>query len=182
MASCRLDRTPHGEEGFTESQGSAAAGLELEPTISAVADRIAALLAEARLTDVRVRFAIGDQIHIIRRSVGERKANPIGQLAQRLGLDQSGLHRIARVAERIRGAERQSLLSLIETRQSPLCWSHLEELERVHGLDARLRLAREVAANDLPVRELRRRVRHEETVSKSSSAASPTMDNSALAG
>jgi hypothetical protein len=134
--------------------------------VAEVARGIVAYLAEARRADALARFAVGDLIHAIRYhpSVG---THAVRQVAERLALDESGLRRIARVAERIRPAERPSLLSLTDAQGLPLTWSHIELLERVCGANARIRVARAALEGPLSVHALRRFLRAQETISQS---------------
>lgn len=125
-------------------------------TLARTADRIVTHLAEARRAEAKARFAIGDEIHAVRCAAAMRP-RAVGRLAVRLALDESGLQRMGRVAECILRPERVSLLLLTDPRGLCLTWSHLERLERIHGVPARLALAREILAEGLSVRQLRER-------------------------
>jgi hypothetical protein len=74
-------------------------------------------------------------------------------------MDESGLQRVGRVAERIRGEERRHLLFLRDHEGVPLRWSIFEELERLNSADTRLALAFQVLADNLSMQELRQRIR-----------------------
>jgi hypothetical protein len=156
-----LEETSSAPSGVHRSAdpGTPQDGPASEPTaLARVADQIVTHLAEARRGEAKARFAIGDEIHTIRHAA-TMLPRAVGRLAARLAIDESGLQRIARVAERIRPAERDALLSLTDGRGLPLTWSHLEQLQFVTGVEARLAFAREVLAAGLSVDELRRRLR-----------------------
>jgi hypothetical protein len=122
------------------------------------ARRIVGLLTEARRADVRAHFGAGDEVHGVRcGSSGATKG--VRELAKILGLDESGLQRMGRVSERIRGSERDRLLALVDPIGFPLCWSHIEVLERMRDLSDRLLLAQAVLAEGLSVRDMRKRLR-----------------------
>jgi hypothetical protein len=124
--------------------------------VAVMVQRISAHLAEAHRASTIARFAIGDEIHLIRQS-GD--AASLRRVAALVGLDPSGLQRTSRIAERIRGAERRTLLALVDRRGLPLRWSHFDQLERVRGAEARLALAHAALEENLCVLELRSRVR-----------------------
>jgi hypothetical protein len=119
--------------------------------------KILGYLAEAQRADIEAKFRVGDAIHAMRYSASfDRDA--LRLLADRIALEQSGILRTARVAERIQRGERELLLSLVNARGLPLTWSHLEALQHVRGKAARLELARIALRDDLSVRELKQRV------------------------
>jgi hypothetical protein len=89
------------------------------------------------------------------RSATQISARPIQQVAKMVGMDESALHRIARMAERIRSDERQRLLSIIDFRGLPLLPSLFEELAAVPSATKRLELAQKAIREGLIVRQLR---------------------------
>jgi hypothetical protein len=127
-------------------------------SLGAAAKRIVDLLTEARRGDVRARFAAGDEVHAVRCG-SSGGSTGVRELATFLGLDESGLQRMGRVSERIRGGERDRLLALVDPVGFPLCWSHFEVLERIRDFSDRLVLARAVLAEGLSVRDMRKRLR-----------------------
>lgn len=134
-----------------------AVGSHATAILECAVEQIKAKLVHARRTDACARFEAGDQIHLIRTSP-ELRRGAMRQLAVRLGLHESGLQRMGRTSERIRGAERQQLLGLVDSRGFPLCWSVFEALEGVSGADTRLAFASRVLSEDLAIRELRGRL------------------------
>jgi hypothetical protein len=88
-------------------------------------------------------------------------------LAERLALDVSGLRRIARTAEGIRGEARATLLALTDASGLPLTWSHFELLAGVRGTEARMRAARQSLGGHFSVKKLREHLREQEMISRS---------------
>jgi hypothetical protein len=126
--------------------------------LTGITRRVAESLRRMRHNESCTRFEIGDEVHALRCSadIGPRS---VGRLATLLGMDESGLQRLGRIAERIRGEERSHLLSLRDQNGVPLRWSIFEELERLNSAHTRLALASQVLADNLSVHELRKRIR-----------------------
>ena len=130
-----------------------------------VTQSVADHFADARRATILARFAAGDAVHLIRYESGS--AYMVDQLARRLCVDRSGLMRIARTAERIRAAERTTMLALVDDRGWPLTWSHFSALACVPSRSARTRLARASVNDRLSVKDLRTLIVRE-TISQSS--------------
>jgi hypothetical protein len=144
--------------------------MDTDATLAATANRIATTLAEAMRADVRARFLVGDELHKVRYLL--HGSFPVRALARRLGCDESGLQRIARVAERIGQNEREALLAMSDARGFPLSWSHFEELQHVSWADMRAELARKTVEEGLSVRKLRLYIHTVNGKQKSRSGAS----------
>ena len=135
-----------------------------------IVDRIAAASEE----DARARYDFGRILHHLRYGDAGSTSFPVRELAIRLGVDSSALHRCARVSEAILPAEFDWLVRLRTERGMPLTWSHIERLACERNATRRRRLAETAVRDQSSVRALSARVRNEprrapvkETVSKS---------------
>ena len=133
------------------------AAIDTEQLIEEIASRITTLLRESSLATLHAHFAVGDEIHRLRCNAlcGSR---PLARLAASIGRDESGLQKMARVAETIRGPERQVVFALLDKRGFPLAPSLVAELERVRQSTQRIELARLALDEGLTVTELRARI------------------------
>jgi hypothetical protein len=140
----------HGASG----RSNGGVGIESGRAIGEVGDKIVARLAQMRRAEVVARFAIGDEVHAVRRGPGFGN-HAVRELAQRVGHDASGLLIMARVAESIRPEERSRLLALTDHVGLPLFWSHYVTLKDICGRQARMHVARLVLEQRFSIRELR---------------------------
>ena len=111
----------------------------------------------ARCAAIEAYFRLGDEVHDVR-VAGGCGTRAVGVLAKKLGVDESRLQKIGRMAERIRGEERSAICRLTDSAGLPLAPSLVVELGRLHRADDRLRLARAAVDEQLSVRLLRARI------------------------
>jgi hypothetical protein len=123
-------------------------------SLRAVAGRVLNHLHDGRRALIDAYFQVGDEIHKLRTSTAfGRRA--VALLAQELGMDESGLQRWGRLAEMIRGEERDAICGATDRFGLPITPSLLVELERVRDRTIRMKLARTVLEKGQSVRQLR---------------------------
>jgi hypothetical protein len=127
---------------------------DVEQLLDAIAARVTAHLREISLRALHGHFAAGDEIRRLRNGTpyGRRV---LARLAEKVGRDESGLQRMARVAETMRGPEREAILGLVDKRGFPLTPSVVDELERIRNTEQRMELARLALGEQLTVTQLR---------------------------
>jgi hypothetical protein len=123
-------------------------------SVCAVADKVVGYLREGRRALIAAHFRVGDEIRDLRNNAAYGR-RAVAALAEELGMDESGLQRWGRLAETVRGDEREALCDQVDAHGMPLTPSLLVELERVRDRNARVELARTVLDRGLSVRQLR---------------------------
>jgi hypothetical protein len=139
--------------------------------VQSVAEKVVRHLRDGRRAALDALFMAGDEIHKLRTTTG-RDRRPVAQLAAQLKMDESGLQKWGRLAELVRGQERDTLCSLTDRTGFPLTPSLLVELERVRDAAERMRLAGVALEKGLSIAELRTLIRnHRRRASPKASAS-----------
>lgn len=125
--------------------------------VDTIADRVIAHLRCGRRAVINAHFNAGDEIHTLRTDT-TCHGRAVRMLAEKLRVDESGLHKWARMAEAIRGHERETLCQLVDAVGLPLAPSFVVELERLRHPRDRLQLARTALDEHLTARQFRRRI------------------------
>lgn len=130
---------------------------EADALADVVANHVVKLLCDARRATLDAYLRIGDEVHRLR--VVDACGSPlVRRLGERVGMDESGLQRLGRMAEAIHGDERESICRLIGGRGLPLTASMVAELARLRHAGDRLELAQEAVECNLTVGQMRVRI------------------------
>ncbi|WP_394824100.1 hypothetical protein [Pendulispora albinea] len=110
--------------------------------------------------ELRGRYELGQFLHRVRYDAMEDiPFDAFEGLGRIFGMHPSALRRCARVTEVFTADEFEAVLALRDARGLVVTWSHFEMLALVRGREARLRLANQIVAERLSVRDLAARIR-----------------------
>jgi hypothetical protein len=130
---------------------------EANRLLDSVAVSVVAHLRDGRRAVIETYFKAGDEIHRLR-STAVCGPRAVRLLAERIGMDESGLQKWGRMAEVIRGEERVAICGLVDAAMLPLTPSLIVELQRVRNAEDRMELARAALEQGLSVEQLRTRI------------------------